>query len=39
MAEAAQKAQFDRADRMLTHAEKMTELELKYGADVPGSSV
>jgi hypothetical protein len=39
MAEAAQKAQFERADRMLTHAEKMTELELKYGADVPGSSV
>lgn len=39
MAENAQKAQFERADRMLTHAERMTELELKYGADVPGSSV
>lgn len=39
MTENAQKAQFERADRMLTHAERMTELELKYGADVPGSSV
>lgn len=39
MAVNAQKAQFDRASRMLDHAEKMTELELKYGTDVPGSSV
>lgn len=39
MAENAQKAQFERDARLLTHAEKMTELELKYGTDVPGSSV
>jgi hypothetical protein len=39
MAEAAQRAEFDRNERLLTHAEKMTELELKYGADVPGSAV
>lgn len=39
MAENSQKAQFERADRMLTHAERMTEMELKYGTDVPGSSV
>lgn len=39
MAEADQQNKFDRADRMLDHAEKMTELELKYMTDVPGSSV
>lgn len=39
MAEAEQQNAYDRNARLLTHAEKMTELELKYGADVPGSSV
>lgn len=39
MVEAEQRNRFDRADRMLEHAEKMTELELKYMADIPGSVV
>ncbi len=39
MAEAAQKNEFDRNERLLTHAERMTEYELKYGSNVPGSAV
>lgn len=39
----AQKAEHEQAmeeaDRQLEHLEKMTEMELKYGRDVPGSAV
>lgn len=37
MAEAAQQDQFDRTERAMDHAEKMTELSLKHGVILPGS--